>query len=89
MATRAIVVRIFRPLTVAVLVLAGCALEIQNPNAPNIDQVLLTDFKRVMGKPALLFRMATASLAQPEGRVKEVIYPVAGGGRQGCAAPGR
>ena len=41
-----------------------------------VDQVLLADFKRVMGKPALLFRMAAASLAQPEGRVNEVIYPV-------------
>jgi len=43
-----------------------------------VDQVLLADFKRVMGKPALLFRMAAASLAQPEGRVNEVIYPVVG-----------
>jgi TnpA family transposase len=43
-----------------------------------VDQVLLADFKRVMGKPALLFRMAAASLAQPEGQVKEVIYPVVG-----------
>jgi Domain of unknown function (DUF4158) len=43
-----------------------------------VDQVLLADFKRVMGKPALLFRLAAASLAQPEGRVKEVIYPVVG-----------
>jgi hypothetical protein len=43
-----------------------------------VDQVLLADLKRVMGKPALLFRMAAASLAQPEGRVNEVIYPVVG-----------
>ena len=43
-----------------------------------VDQVLLADCKRVMGKPALLFRMAAASLAQPEGRVNEVIYPVVG-----------
>jgi hypothetical protein len=31
-----------------------------------------------MGKPALLCRMAAASLAQPEGRVNAVIYPVVG-----------
>jgi hypothetical protein len=43
-----------------------------------VDQVLLADLKRVLGKPALLFRMAAASWAQPEGRVNEGSSPVVG-----------
>ena len=34
--------------------------------------------KRVTGKNSLLFRVAEASLSQPEGVVKEVVYPVVG-----------
>jgi len=36
----------------------------------------MQDFKRVGGKHNLLYRIANASLDQPEGTVKEVIYPV-------------
>ena len=43
-----------------------------------VDEVLLTDFKRVTGKPRLLFQLAEVSLAQPEGQVKAVIYPAVG-----------
>ncbi len=38
---------------------------------------MLKDFKRVVGKNALLFQIATASLQSPEGKVCEVVYPVA------------
>jgi len=42
-----------------------------------VDAQLIQDFKRVSGKHNLLYQMANASLEQPEGTVKEVIYPVA------------
>jgi hypothetical protein len=42
-----------------------------------IEQELLEDLKRVAGKTGLLFRLAQASLAQPEGTVKQMIFPVA------------
>ena len=42
-----------------------------------IEQELLEDLKRVAGKTGLLFRLAEAALAQPEGTVKQVIFPVA------------
>lgn len=43
-----------------------------------IEQELLEDWKRVAGKHGLLFRLAEASLAQPDGTVKQVIFPVVG-----------
>jgi TnpA family transposase len=42
-----------------------------------VEQELLDDFKRVGGKQHLLFRLADASLAQPDGLVREVVYPIA------------
>jgi TnpA family transposase len=39
--------------------------------------LLLKDFKRVVGKNTLLFQIARASLQAPEGKVREVVYPVA------------
>lgn len=42
-----------------------------------VEQELLDDFKRVGGKQHLLFRLADASLATPDGRVREVVYPIA------------
>ncbi|ACD97397.1 Tn3 family transposase [Trichlorobacter lovleyi] len=39
---------------------------------------LLSDFRKVHGKSTLLFRIAEAALLNPEGRVKDVVYPVAG-----------
>lgn len=41
-----------------------------------IDKELLNDFKRVHGKNNLLYQMAEASLNQPDGTVKDVIFPV-------------
>ena len=43
-----------------------------------VEKRLLTDFKRVTGKPGLLFLIADASLSHPDGIVREVIYPVVG-----------
>ncbi|QOI95902.1 Tn3 family transposase [Aeromonas salmonicida] len=41
-------------------------------------KTLLCDFQKVHGKTALLFRIAEAALNNPNGQVKEVLYPVAG-----------
>lgn len=36
----------------------------------------VADIKRVKGKPDLLFKIATAALSNPEGTVRDVIFPV-------------
>lgn len=41
-----------------------------------VEAELLRQLRRVRGKSALLFKMAKAARAQPEGAVREVIYPV-------------
>lgn len=41
-------------------------------------KTLLSDFQKVHGKTALLFRIAEAALNNPNDQVKEVLYPVAG-----------
>jgi len=43
-----------------------------------VDRELLDDLKRVTGKQNILFELADASLAQPDGVVREVVFPVAG-----------
>ncbi len=43
-----------------------------------VEKELLDDFKKVSGKTGLLFQLAEAALENPEGTVKEVIYPVIG-----------
>jgi TnpA family transposase len=42
-----------------------------------VTEQLTKDFKRVEGKEQLLYRIACAVLENPEGSVKDVIYPVA------------
>jgi len=37
---------------------------------------LVTEFRKVEGKPALLFRMALAADGAPDGRIRAVIFPV-------------
>ena len=43
-----------------------------------IERVLLEDFKKVSGKHGLLFRVAEAALGNPDGLVREVVFPVVG-----------
>jgi hypothetical protein len=43
-----------------------------------VSEELIGEFKRVAGKEKLLFRLAEASIQCPDGRVKEVIFPVVG-----------
>ena len=44
-----------------------------------VEGELITDLKRVAGKPALLFKLAAASLAKPDGTVRDVVYPAPAG----------
>jgi hypothetical protein len=41
-----------------------------------VDKEIIAEYKRVDGKPNLLYRLAEASLAQPDGSVRAVVYPV-------------
>jgi TnpA family transposase len=43
-----------------------------------VERELLGELRRVSGKPNLLFELAGASLARPDGTVREVVFPVAG-----------
>lgn len=43
-----------------------------------VEKELLEDFERISGKTGLLSRLAEASLEQPEGVAREVIFPVVG-----------
>lgn len=39
---------------------------------------LMSDFQKVHGKTTLLFKIAEAAILNPEGRVKDIVYPIAG-----------
>jgi hypothetical protein len=41
-----------------------------------VEKRWIADFKRVRGKHGLLFRVAEAALAEPDGIVREVVFPV-------------
>ena len=43
-----------------------------------VERELLDDLKRVTGKQNILFELADASLARPDGIVRDVVFPVAG-----------
>jgi TnpA family transposase len=43
-----------------------------------VERELLDDLKRVSGKQNLLFELANAALDQPDGIVREVVFPVVG-----------
>lgn len=50
-----------------------------NTRAENrVESELTKDLKRVHGKQAILFRVAEASLANPDGTVRRVVFPAAG-----------
>lgn len=40
----------------------------------------VTELRRVSGKETILFRIAEAALAHPEGAVRDVVFPAAGWG---------
>jgi hypothetical protein len=41
-----------------------------------VERELLRDFKQVNSKTQLLYKLATAALRQPDGTIREVVYPV-------------
>jgi len=41
-----------------------------------VERELIEDLKRVSGKNGLLFQLAEATLAHPDGIVREVVFPV-------------
>ena len=43
-----------------------------------VVKTLMEDLKRVHGKTAILFRIAEAAVENPEGTIKDILYPVAG-----------
>lgn len=43
-----------------------------------VERELLDDLRRLSGKQNLLFQVADASLDQPDGRVRDVVFPVVG-----------
>lgn len=43
-----------------------------------VEAQFLAEFRRVEGKTRLLFRLAEASLEQPDGIIREVLYPLVG-----------
>lgn len=43
-----------------------------------VEKELLQDFKRVSGKTGLLYQIAEVTVANPEGIVQDVVYPVVG-----------
>ena len=43
-----------------------------------VERELLDDLKRITGKQNLLFELADATLAQPDGVVRDVVFPVVG-----------
>ena len=42
-----------------------------------VERAMVGDFRRVHGKQGMLVRVAEASLARPDGTVREVVFPVA------------
>jgi TnpA family transposase len=44
-----------------------------------VERELLADLRRVTGKTGLLFRVAEAAVEQPDGIVREVVFPAVGG----------
>jgi len=47
-----------------------------------VTKELVAEFKRVHGKENILFRVAEASLATPDGTVRGVVFPAVTGGEQ-------
>ena len=43
-----------------------------------VSEELLRDLRRVTGKSELLYQLAEAALAEPDGGVRDVVYPVVG-----------
>ncbi|MEV0322690.1 hypothetical protein ACIBKX_33555 [Streptomyces sp. NPDC050658] len=47
-----------------------------------VTEQLVNAFKKVSGKENILFKLAEASIGEPEGTVREAVYPAVSGGEQ-------
>ncbi|MFE4800275.1 hypothetical protein ACFRFL_35930 [Streptomyces sp. NPDC056708] len=47
-----------------------------------VTEQLVNAFKKLSGKENILFKLAEASIREPEGTVREVVYPAVSGGEQ-------
>ncbi len=47
-----------------------------------VTEQLVNAFKKVSGKENILFKLAEASIGEPEGTVREVVHPAVSGGEQ-------
>ncbi len=45
-----------------------------------VEKKLKTDVRRVNGKQTLLFRLAEAAVARPEGTIRDVLFPSSANG---------
>lgn len=52
--------------------------KIDNRAKKKVEQQLLTDWQRVSGKTAVLFRLAQAAVDHPDETIKDALYPVVG-----------
>lgn len=52
--------------------------KIGNRAENKVEKELLEDLRRVRGKSGVLFKLAEAAVGQPDGVIKEVLYPVVG-----------
>ena len=57
--------------------LLGIIKRLGNNAEKRVERKILRDIKRVRGKGRILYEVAKASIAKPDGVVNEVIYPVA------------
>ncbi len=58
--------------------LSGLVHKINARAARRVEGELIDNLKRVRGKEGILFRIAEAAVAEPDGTVREVVFPVAG-----------
>lgn len=52
--------------------------KISNRAEKKVEKQLLDSLRQVRGKPNLLFKLAEAAVDQPDGVIKEVLYPLVG-----------
>src|SRR5579875_858897 len=60
--------------------LIGLVQKINTRAEGKVERELINDLKRVRDKEGILFRIAEASVAMPEGTVRDVVFPVVGEG---------
>jgi hypothetical protein len=56
--------------------LVGTVHRIESRAERKVERQVLDDFKRVTGKDNMLFQVADAALAHPDGVIKDVVYPI-------------